>query len=457
MAQYERIEGGNRNMNGNDVTNIGTGANAVPSLAVALANLKAQSAGSAVWQFVGVPADRSIAQLPFTTSTVFNQPGYAVPAYGRNNTFGAAFDNNVVAVSGFNNNSFGFNCTQSTYAASFAGNKLANGVALCTFEEFVQSNDLNDNCQSIVLRSNCNNNKFNRQVHHFEMGSYCHHNEVTSSSYVKMGANCSNVRVENCVGTAAAPFLIPERSINVLYKDNQLQSDPYNVGGKLDKVANLGDVASKSASRRNLGLTDENDRLLAALLPGYVDEVANFPSKTGFPATGEKGVLYTTDDDLNGQWRWVGGTGGDPVGYRRYATSPGTTDDVPEATGGTNRYFTNARALAAVLTGYAKSAATATAELALKATDSVLVAFGKVEQRLELVEAAAAAGTRPVTETTPVAVTDYTVTHNLGRYVKVDVYNGNNDLIDVAVHQAVDLMSFSVGLNQATVLHIVYS
>lgn len=68
------------------------------------------------------------------------------------------------------------------------------------------------------------------------------------------------------------------------------------------------------------------------------------------------------------------------------------TDDVQETATPTNKYFTAARAVAAALTGYVK----ASAARALVVGDSVLVAFGVLEKRTELLEAASGY-TTPVT------------------------------------------------------------
>lgn len=76
----------------------------------------------------------------------------------------------------------------------------------------------------------------------------------------------------------------------------------------------------------------------ASQLPGFVDDVLEYPSMAAFPATGETGKLYIAIDTSK-VYRWGGSI------YAEIASSPGSTDAVPE--GAANLYFTAARARAA--------------------------------------------------------------------------------------------------------------
>jgi hypothetical protein len=79
-------------------------------------------------------------------------------------------------------------------------------------------------------------------------------------------------------------------------------------------------------------------KVASTYLPSYVDDVLEFSSLSGFPATGESGKIYVATD-TGKIYRW-GGTS-----YIEISPSPGSTDSVPE--GSTNLYFTTARAASA--------------------------------------------------------------------------------------------------------------
>ncbi|MGU3587188.1 hypothetical protein ACLBYD_29065 [Rhodococcus sp. C26F] len=84
---------------------------------------------------------------------------------------------------------------------------------------------------------------------------------------------------------------------------------------------------------------DAGAKVPAAHLPSYVDDVVEFANQAGFPASGESGKIYTALD-TNRIYRWSGSA------YVEISPSPGSTDAVPE--GATNKYYTDARARAAV-------------------------------------------------------------------------------------------------------------
>jgi len=113
---------------------------------------------------------------------------------------------------------------------------------------------------------------------------------------------------------------------------------------------------------------DSGSKIPSAYLPSFVDDVLEFANLASFPVTGETGKIYT-DLATSKIYRWSGSV------YVEISASPGSTDAVPE--GATNLYFTAARVLAVLLTGF-----TVGANAAIAATDSILAAFGKVQGQL---------------------------------------------------------------------------
>jgi hypothetical protein len=157
---------------------------------------------------------------------------------------------------------------------------------------------------------------------------------------------------------------------------------------------------------------DGTGKVPSAQLPSYVDDVLEVASFSALPATGESGKIYVTLD-TNYEYRWGGSA------YVRLVASPGSSDAVPE--GATNLYFTAARVLATVLSGLSVAAGGD-----VIATDNVLVAFGKIQNRLSQLGTAANANL-----TTSAA--DYTA----GRVLKVGDYGTNGGdalLLDTAVN-----------------------
>jgi hypothetical protein len=96
-------------------------------------------------------------------------------------------------------------------------------------------------------------------------------------------------------------------------------------------------TANKNQINGYAGL-DSSGLVLASLLPSYVDDVLEYTNLAGFPATGETGKIYV-DKATSKIYRWSGTV------YVEISPSPGSTDSVTE--GGTNLYFTTARAAAA--------------------------------------------------------------------------------------------------------------
>lgn len=103
-------------------------------------------------------------------------------------------------------------------------------------------------------------------------------------------------------------------------------------------------------------------------LPSYVDDVLEFANLAAFPVTGETGKIYIADD-TNKQYRWSGSA------YIQITNGLiASTTDVPE---GSNLYFTVARVLATLLTGVSFVTGTP-----IVSTDSVLIAFGKLQKQI---------------------------------------------------------------------------
>lgn len=109
----------------------------------------------------------------------------------------------------------------------------------------------------LVLGLGCNYNRFGARVYNVTMGDYCQYNYIGSNSgplsiagslsyseigdnvtnctfglniqnltvgnscqHLQVGANCRHVEIYNCVGTAAAPFVIPPNTVNAIFRNN---------------------------------------------------------------------------------------------------------------------------------------------------------------------------------------------------------------------------------------------
>lgn len=110
------------------------------------------------------------------------------------------------------------------------------------------------------------------------------------------------------------------------------------VTGLTAKLAGLQPLSAKGQANGYAPL-DENGKLAAAYQPSYVDDVLEYANLAAFPAVGESGKIYVSTAN-NRPYRWSGSV------YVEIAPSPGSTDVVPE--GATNKYFTDARAQAAL-------------------------------------------------------------------------------------------------------------
>ena len=113
---------------------------------------------------------------------------------------------------------------------------------------------------------------------------------------------------------------------------------------------------------------DGTTKIASIYLPSFVDDVLEFANLAAFPVTGETGKMYV-DISTNTTYRWSGTI------YVQILGSPGSTDAVTE--GSSNLYFTTARVLATVLSGFAVGT-----NSAVIATDTILAAFGKVQTQI---------------------------------------------------------------------------
>jgi hypothetical protein len=123
-------------------------------------------------------------------------------------------------------------------------------------------------------------------------------------------------------------------------KTTRIQSDSNPVGSDdLSRKLYIDDILSAKVSTSDLGVTvatlDESGKVPSSQLPGFVDDVVEFASLAGFPATGEAGKMYIALD-TGKLYRWSGSV------YVEIVGSPGSTDSIPEGTN--NLYYTDERA-----------------------------------------------------------------------------------------------------------------
>lgn len=128
--------------------------------------------------------------------------------------------------------------------------------------------------------------------------------------------------------------------------------------------------SSQKGQPNGVATLDINSLIPVSQLPSYVDDVLEFFTLAAMPRPGQSGKIYIALN-TNKQYRWPE-AGSD---YVELVASPGTTDAIVEGT--VNKWWTNARTLASVLTGIVFTTGTA-----ITATDSVLSAFGKLQKQI---------------------------------------------------------------------------
>lgn len=159
----------------------------------------------------------------------------------------------------------------------------------------------------------------------------------TGSAYVSVGSTSGSGTVTSVAGKQGSVTLV-KADVGLSNVDNTADTaKPISTATQaaLDLKLN---AAARNAANGVAGL-DSSGLIPAALLPSYVDDVLEYATLSAFPTTGETGKIYVAIGD-NKTYRWSGST------YVEISPSPGSTDSVPE--GSTNRYYTDARVLAAV-------------------------------------------------------------------------------------------------------------
>jgi hypothetical protein len=163
-------------------------------------------------------------------------------------------------------------------------------------------------------------------------------------------------------------------------------------------------------------------------LPSYVDDVLEFANFASFPAIGEIGKIYIALD-TNKQYRYSGSV------YIQITNGLiASTNDVSE--GSLNLYFTTARVRATILTGLSLAVSTA-----ITASDTILVAFGKLQKQITdniALIALKSNKSRTIYQgyTTVTGVTVPTIAFSL--------------LIPANTYDAVDGFSLTVGINKTS-------
>jgi alpha-tubulin suppressor-like RCC1 family protein len=130
----------------------------------------------------------------------------------------------------------------------------------------------------------------------------------------------------------------PNLDLQLPHEDNVLQVDVARLRSSFATLdARVAAKAEASALSTKADLV--GGKVPAIQLPSFVDDVIEVANLASVPTVGESGKIYVTLD-TNKIYRWSGSI------YVEVSASPGTSDAVPE--GAVNKYFTDARALAAV-------------------------------------------------------------------------------------------------------------
>lgn len=164
-----------------------------------------------------------------------------------------------------------------------------------------------------------------------------------------------------------------------------------NLPDKDGTLALVTDITDRIGAANGIAPLDANSLISPMYLPSYVDDVVEFDTKALMTATvGEKGKIYLVDADESdsgrtNQYRWGGSS------FIKIVTSPGSTDAVAEGT--VNLYFTPARVIATVLSGFSTASSAV-----VTAADTIVGAIGKLQAQHSAL-AAANTGTNTGDET----------------------------------------------------------
>ena len=129
----------------------------------------------------------------------------------------------IVYGTGQSNNTYGTDHGNNTYGNNHDGNAYGNGHGSNTY-----GTDHNSNAYGNNHANNTYGTGHNSNAHGNNHANNTYGNNLTgctfgnSCTFLQVGANCTRVRVFNCNGTAAVPFVIPAGSTDVEYRNNAL-------------------------------------------------------------------------------------------------------------------------------------------------------------------------------------------------------------------------------------------
>jgi len=158
------------------------------------------------------------------------------------------------------------------------------------------------------------------------------------SSYTTVNSNSANWNYQGSDIKALTGLW--DATYNTVQNNSSNWNFTYNKVNNLTvyDIATLYDTLTGKQAKGNYPVLDNDNKIPAIYLPGFVDDILEYDTYSLFPITGNVGKIYVSLD--NGKaYRW-GGTI-----YTEIVSSPGTTDSLAE--GSVNKYFTNARAASA--------------------------------------------------------------------------------------------------------------
>ena len=142
---------------------------------------------------------------------------------------------------------------------------------------------------------------------------------------------------------------------------------------EVDKLNNISGINTGDETASTIiNKIGDGSKINQSYLPSYVDDILEFDTVALFPSIGDIGKIYivTTGADINKQYRWTGSI------YTQITNGLiASTNDVPE--GVNNLYFTTERVLATLLSGVSLVTGGV-----ISATDSILIALGKLQKQI---------------------------------------------------------------------------
>ncbi len=179
--------------------------------------------------------------------------------------------------------------------------------------------------------------------------------------------------------------------------------------GKQDNLGYTPENTSNKGAANGYAPLGSDSKVPSVYLPSYVDDVLEYANLAALPGTGETGKIYVTLDN-NYQYRWSGSA------YVQLVASPGTTDALTE--GSTNLYFTAARVLATVISGFSAAVGV------VANTDTILVAINKIVGNMGLL----------APKDSPTFTTK--TTHNYATASKIAVFNASKELVSGTISES---------------------